>query len=165
MRMRTWNSPLVTFLSGGNTVILKDREEVNEFIRQMEILDIDVSNLLKAPYSLGLLVEYNNGKGVTFWNSRKTIGEAIQESKAWYEMDPFNWEDIKLECLDAPKALSFAQLQDEYWKRLILHNAESLNKHPTEETVEEITNLLLNDDEVWDNIDQSIRYYLEKEEN
>lgn len=165
MRMRTWNSPLVTFLSGGNTVILKDKKEVDEFIRQMEILDIDASSLLRTSCANGLLVEYNNGKGVTFWNFRQSLEEAIQKSIEWYDDDPFNWEDIKLECLDAPKALSFAQLQDEYWKRLILHNAESLNKRPTEETVKEITNLLLNDDEVWDNIDQSIRYYLEKEEN
>ena len=100
MKIRTWNSPLVTFLSGGNTVILKDAEEFKEFFKQMEILGIDVSSLTRTDTSLGLLVEFNNGKGVTFWNHDKPIGQAIQESKKWYEIDPYTWEEIKINDLD-----------------------------------------------------------------
>ena len=96
MKLVTWNSPLVTFLSGCNTVILKDEEEVKEFIDQMKILGIDASYLNKANPTLGLLVEYNNGKGITYWNSMKPIGNAIQDSKEWYGIAPFNWEDLKL---------------------------------------------------------------------
>ena len=100
MKIRTWNSPLVTFLSGSNTVILGDAEEFKEFSKQMEVLGIDVSALNRANTRLGLLVEYNNGKGVTFWNHNKPIGLAIQESKKWYEMDPYTWEEIKINDLD-----------------------------------------------------------------
>ena len=100
MKIRTWNSPLVTFLSGSNTVILGDAEEFKEFSKQMEVLGIDVSALSRANTRLGLLVEYNNGKGVTFWNHNKPIGLAIQESKKWYEMDPYTWEEIKINDLD-----------------------------------------------------------------
>lgn len=100
MNIRTWNSPLVTFLSGGNTVILRSTEEFKEFSKQMEVLGIDVSSLNRANTRLGLLVEYNNGKGVTFWNHDKPIGQAIQESKKWYEIDPYTWEEIKINDLD-----------------------------------------------------------------
>lgn len=100
MNIRTWNIPLVTFLSGGNTVILKDTEEFKEFFKQMEVLGIDVSSLTRTNTSLGLLVEFNNGKGVTFWNHNKPIGQAIQESKKWYEIDPYTWEEIKINDLD-----------------------------------------------------------------
>ena len=57
MKIRTWNSPLVAFLSGSNTVILKDTEEFKEFFKQMEVLGIDVSSLARTNTSLGLLVE------------------------------------------------------------------------------------------------------------
>lgn len=100
MKLRTWNSPLVTFLSGGNTVILKSDTELEEFISQMKTLGIDVSSLRRANSSLGLLVEYDNGKGVTYWNDSRrhpTMGSAIQASKEWYEIDPYNWEDIKMD--------------------------------------------------------------------
>lgn len=100
MNIRTWNSPLVTFLSGGNTVILGNAEEFKEFSKQMEVLGIDVSALNRVNSRLGLLVEYNNGKGVTYWNYDKPIGQAIQESKKWYEMDPYTWEEIKINDLD-----------------------------------------------------------------
>lgn len=100
MKIRTWNSPLVTFLSDGNTVILKNTEELKEFSKQMEVLGIDVSSLSRANARLGLLVEFNNGKGVTFWNYDKPIGQAIQESKKWYEIDPYTWEEIKINDLD-----------------------------------------------------------------
>lgn len=100
MKIRTWNSPLVAFLSGSNTVILKDTEEFKEFFKQMEVLGIDVSSLARTNTSLGLLVEFNNGKGVTFWNHNKPIGQAIQESKKWYEIDPYTWEEIKINDLN-----------------------------------------------------------------
>ena len=100
MKIRTWDSPLVTFLSNGNTVILRDTEEFKEFLKQMEVLGIDVSSLNRVNTRFGLLVEYNNGKGVTYWNYNKPIGQAIQESKKWYEIDPYTWEDIKINDLD-----------------------------------------------------------------
>lgn len=100
MKIRTWDSPLVTFLSDGNTVILKNTEEFKEFSKQMEVLGIDVSSLNRANTRLGLLVEFNNGKGVTYWNYDKPIGQAIQESKKWYEIDPYTWEEIKINDLD-----------------------------------------------------------------
>ena len=100
MKIRTWDSPLVTFLSDGNTVILRNTEEFKEFSKQMEVLGIDVSSLNRANTRLGLLVEFNNGKGVTYWNYDKPIGQAIQESKKWYELDPYTWEEIKINDLD-----------------------------------------------------------------
>lgn len=100
MKIRTWDSPLVTFLSDGNTVILRNTEEFKEFSKQMEVLGIDVSSLNRANTRLDLLVEYNNGKGVTYWNYDKPIGQAIQESKKWYEIDPYTWEEIKINDLE-----------------------------------------------------------------
>lgn len=155
MKTRTWNIPLVTFLSGGNTVILKDKEELEEFISQMALMGIDVSVLSRANASKGLLVEFNNGKGTTFWNYNKTMEQAIEESKKWYEMDPFKWEDIKV--------LSFATIQDEYWKQVILQTAELTGRELSPEKTKEIIAILLNDDSVWNTIDESIRYYLEEE--
>lgn len=154
MKTRTWNIPLVTFLSGGNTVILKGKEELEEFISQMALMGIDVSVLSRADASKGLLVEFNNGKGTTFWNYNKTMQQAIEESKKWYEMDPFKWEDVK--------TLSFAAIQDEYWEQVILQTAESTGCELSPEKTKEIINLLLNDDPVWNEIDGCIRYYLEE---
>lgn len=155
MKTRTWNIPLVTFLSGGNTVILKNKEELEEFIDQMALMGIDVSTLTRTDASKGLLVEFDNGKGTTFWNYDKTIEQAIEESKKWYEMDPFKWEDIKV--------LPFAAIQDEYWKQVILQTAESMGHKISPERTKKIIILLLNDDFVWNEIDGSIRYYLEEE--
>lgn len=158
MKTRTWNIPLVTFLSGGNTVILKNAEEVKEFIDQMALLGIDASVLLRGNTNLdfGLLVEFDNGKGTTSWNhAYKTIGEAIQASTEWYGLSPFNWEDIKV--------LSFAAIQDEYWKQVILQTAESMGHKISPERAKKIIAILLNDDFVWNEIDGSIRYYLEEE--
>ena len=160
MKTRTWNIPLVTFLSGSNAVLLRDENEVKEFIQQMNFLGIDVSSLASANAGIGLLVEFDNDKGVTCWNYRMPIGKAIQESTQWYGMDPYRWEDIKIE------SLSFAQLQNEYWKQLILQNAEANPNHPqlSEEFLGEVITNLLNDDAVWSEIDNSIGYYLEEEE-
>ena len=158
MKTRTWNIPLVTFLSGGNTVILKNAEEVKEFIDQMALLGIDASVLLRGNTNLdfGLLVEFDNGKGTTSWNhAYKTIGEAIQASTEWYGLSPFNWEDIKV--------LSFAAIQDEYWKQKILQEAESIECEVNPKRTEEIITTFLNDDSVWYTVEGSIRYYLEEE--
>ena len=159
MNKRTWNIPLVTFLSGCNTVLLKDKTEVQEFILQMGAIGIDVSSLNNANCVFGLLVEFNNGKGIAVWNYKKPIGLAIQDSKQWFEIDPFNWEDIKYD-------MSFADIQEEYWKQLILSVAEAKPNPPklSKERLKELVAVLLNDDEVWDSIDGSIKYYLEKEE-
>ena len=154
MKTRTWNIPLVTFLGGGNTVILKNKEELEEFISQMALMGIDVSVLSRADASKGLLVEFNNGKGTTFWNYNKSMEQAIEESKKWYEMDPFKWEDIKV--------LTFAAIQDEYWKQVILQTAESAGCKVNPERTKKIIVTLLNDDFVWNEIDGSIRYYLEE---
>lgn len=154
MKTRTWNIPLVTFLSGGNTVILKDKKELEEFINQMALMGIDVSVLSRADASKGLLVEFNNGKGTTFWNYNKTMEQAIEESKKWYEMEPFKWEDIKV--------LSFATIQDEYWKQVILQIAESMGFKTSPEKTKKIIAIHLNDDFIWEKIDQGIIYYLEE---
>ena len=33
-------------------------------------------------------------------NHNKPIGQAIQESKKWYEIDPYTWEEIKINDLE-----------------------------------------------------------------
>lgn len=60
---------------------------------------------------------------------------------------------------------TFAQIQDQYWKELVASVAQTMPKHKklTPKTVKEIINLLLNDDEVWNIIDGSIKYYLAEE--
>lgn len=128
MKIRTWNSPLVTFLSGSNTVILRDTEEFKEFSKQMEVLGIDVSSLNRANTRLGLLVEFDNGKGVTIWNHDKPIGQAIQESKKWYEIDPYTWEEIKINDLDLlmdidSKKVSVTRHREKSNKELALERA------------------------------------------
>ena len=155
MNIRTWNIPLVTFLSGGNTVILKNKEELDEFISQMALMGVDVSVLSRTDASKGLLVEFNNGKGTTFWNYNKTMEQAVEESKKWYEMDPFKWEDIK--------AFSFSTVQDEYWKQVILQIAESVGCELNPKKMKEIVDSFLNNDSVWNTIDENIRQCLEEE--
>ena len=128
MKIRTWDSPLVTFLSDGNTVILRNTEEFKEFSKQMEVLGIDVSSLNRANARLGLLVEFNNGKGVTFWNYGKPIGRAIQESKDWYGIDPYTWEEIKINDLDLlmdidSKKVSITRHREKSNKELALERA------------------------------------------
>lgn len=60
---------------------------------------------------------------------------------------------------------TFAQIQDQYWEELIASVAQTMPEHKelTPETVKEIINLLLNDDEVWNAIDSSIKYYLQED--
>ena len=100
MKLRTWNIPFVTFLSGGNTVLLKNDEEIEAFIKMMASLGIDSSVLNRRDSKFpGLLVEFNNGKGTTWWNGTKsypTIGSAIQASTEWFGVAPFNWTDINI---------------------------------------------------------------------
>ena len=59
---------------------------------------------------------------------------------------------------------TFAQIQDQYWEELITTVAQTMPKHKelTPEKTKEIINLLLNDDEVWNAIDSSIKFYLEE---
>lgn len=128
MNIRTWNSPLVTFLSGCNTVILRSVEEFKEFSKQMEVLGIDVSSLNRANTRLGLLVEFDNGKGVTVWNHDKPIGQAIQTSKDWYGIDPYTWEEIKINDLDLlmdidSKKVSITRHREKSNKELALERA------------------------------------------
>ena len=99
--LKTWGSPLVTFLSHENTVILKNQEEIEAFVQQMEQLGIDCSILLRETSSKafeeGLLVEYDNWKGTTWWNggrSYPTLADAIKASTEWFGERPLNFKDI-----------------------------------------------------------------------
>ena len=99
--LRAYGSPLVDFLSNNNTVILKDREEIEAFVKQMECLGIDCSILLdEVPskiFEQGLLVEYDNYRGVTWWNGKRsypTMEDALKASREWFNEQPFNFKDI-----------------------------------------------------------------------
>ena len=60
---------------------------------------------------------------------------------------------------------TFAHIQEQYWEELIASVAETMPKHKelTPETVKKVINLLLNDDEVWNAIDSSIKFSLKED--
>ncbi len=58
--------------------------------------------------------------------------------------------------------MTFKELQDKYWRALILQNAEARGyKRPDGKTLQLMVSAIENDDAVWNEIDSSINYYLE----
>ena len=58
--------------------------------------------------------------------------------------------------------MTFKEIQDKYWRALILQNAEARGyKRPDEKTLQHMVSAIENDDAVWNEIDSSINYFLE----
>lgn len=96
MKIVTWDSKLVDFLSNQNTVIIKNEEEFKQFTKRMKTVGLD-PRILKKGMELTnneLLVEYNNNKGFTFWNYNELLSDAIQKSYDWYGIEPLELKDI-----------------------------------------------------------------------
>lgn len=83
--LKTWNSNLVIFLSGNNTVIITNPREA--LVLQQKLANI---GLLLRDFYKGkpIAVEYNNGKGFTFYND-------IQQSIDWYGEEPIKLEELE----------------------------------------------------------------------
>ena len=95
MKLVTWDSKLIDFLSNCNTVIIRNREEFEVFTKLMNKVGLD-PHFLKWGMDLQgeLLVEYHNNKGFTYWNCDKMLSDAIEDSYDWYGVEPFNLEEI-----------------------------------------------------------------------
>lgn len=106
--MVTWNSKLVTVLSGANVIKFTNHNDFEEFKNLMKKIGLDFSrfnfkDLLEAyqydarrhnrPYELGhaILVNYSNGHG--FQGGMKSESEA----EDWFGLKPFTWKEIKEE--------------------------------------------------------------------
>ena len=58
--------------------------------------------------------------------------------------------------------MTFKEIQNKYWRALILQNAEARGyKKPDEKTLQYMVSAIENDDAVWNEIDSSINDYLE----
>lgn len=93
----SWDSKTVEFLSGNNAMLLESEDQMKTFIEKMKDFGLDASVFNKIPDSDkkdGILVEYNNSKGFTYWNHNKTMREAINESVLWYGVQPLNINDL-----------------------------------------------------------------------
>lgn len=101
MKLVTWDSKLVDFLSGYNTVLV-EKQNIAKFITKMETVGLDASRLKSVSDSIGdLLIEYKNDKGFAYWNmldannqTKDDLNTAIKRSIAWYGVEPLKLEEI-----------------------------------------------------------------------
>lgn len=83
--LKSWNSNLVTFLSGNNTVLVSNPREM--IILQQKLANIGL--LLKDMYKgKPIAIEYENSKGFSFYDD-------IQKSVEWYGEDPLKIDDLE----------------------------------------------------------------------
>lgn len=101
MKLVTWDSRLVNFLSGDNTVLV-EKQNITKFIKKMETVGLDASRLKSVSNNIGdLLIEYRNDKGFTYWNmldvnnpTKDDLNAAIKHSIEWYGIEPLKLEEI-----------------------------------------------------------------------
>lgn len=101
MKLVTWDSRLVDFLSGYNTVLV-EKQNITKFITKMETVGLDAGRLKSISDSVGdLLIEYRNDKGFTYWNmldannpAKDNLNAAIKRSIEWYGIEPLKLEEI-----------------------------------------------------------------------
>lgn len=92
-KMTTYYSKVVTFLSGGNTIVLKNDAEFIEFSKLMLSIGIDANRAIRAcVYTYPAMVEFNNGKGFALWSPEDQC-----KSEEWFGMEPFCWDEIRTE--------------------------------------------------------------------
>ena len=98
MKLITYDSKLIHFLSGNNTIITKNKNEYETFCKTMNIVGLSTERLDKIAQQRNykMVIEYVNGKGFSFWNQTEDLEKAIKESTQWYYEQPFNIEEIKL---------------------------------------------------------------------
>lgn len=96
---KTYNFPLVNFLSGNNTLLIENEKEFNQLYSLLEKINMEgilggetysewihiakINNCSVKP----LILEYKNHKGMSMWHN-------LQESKDWYDEDPIKLKDI-----------------------------------------------------------------------
>lgn len=103
--LSTYQSKFVTFLSHGNTVLIRNEEEFFKLVEKMRSVGIALFSgysydaLLKLAkdnserhghhYDIdGVLVEFENGRGAAIgWKS-------IEESEDWFGEKPFSWGEV-----------------------------------------------------------------------
>lgn len=91
--MVTYDSKVVTFLSGCNTIIIQNIVEFSQFVNMLGKIGINAYRPLKdVCNTYPMMLEYNNGKGFALWKT-----EDYNESKDWFGMEPFVWDDIRKE--------------------------------------------------------------------
>ena len=103
--LSTYQSKLISFLSHGNTILIRNEKEFSELVKKMRSVGIALfssysyDTLLKYTkdnierhgyhYDMdGVLVEFENGRGAAIgWKS-------IEESEDWFGEKPFTWDEI-----------------------------------------------------------------------
>lgn len=95
---RTWESPLVDFLSNLNVVLLANKNEISQFIKDMRTIGLDFSVLNRIGKN-ELLVEYHNYKGITYWNDKDDIETAKIKAAEWFGEKYLTYEDIRFRQL------------------------------------------------------------------
>lgn len=104
-KLSTYQSKFITFLSHGNTIIIKNDLEFAELLIKMRRVGIELfkgysydtllqhakSNIERhgCDYSIdGVIVEFENGRGAAIgWRS-------VEESENWFGEKPFTWKEI-----------------------------------------------------------------------
>lgn len=101
MKIVTWDSPIVDFLSAGNVIYVENKEEYLWFANKMASIGLDMSRIYKYDPVFPMIVEYNNGKGFTRWDSpSKTLDDTIKECVSWYGCEPIKVSDLMKEPED-----------------------------------------------------------------
>lgn len=98
MKLQTYDSKLIDFLSNYNTVVIYNRKEYEEFRIVMNTVGLSTKILdrVAKSKSYAVLVEYDNGKGFTIWNWTESLESAIKKSTEWYYDKPLTLKEIKL---------------------------------------------------------------------
>lgn len=98
MKLQTYDSKLIGFLSNNNTVAIYGQKEYEEFRITMNTMGLSTKILDKTAESKGytVLVEYDNSKGFTIWNWQDSLKSAIEKSAEWFYTQPLTIKEIKL---------------------------------------------------------------------
>lgn len=103
--LSTYQSKFITFLSHGNTILIRGEQEFTRLVGKMRSVGIELfkgysyESLLQLAkdnskrhgyhYDMdGVLVEFENGRGAAIgWKS-------IEESEDWFGEKPFTWDEV-----------------------------------------------------------------------
>ena len=87
--MKTYNSKLVTFLSQGNTIMIRSTYELQKLQKILLYIGLEPRKYIEDDIRKNgpIYLEYDNCRGFTYYTNK-------QNSVDWYGMEPFTMEEI-----------------------------------------------------------------------
>lgn len=87
--MKTYNLKLITFLSQGNTIMIRSTYELQKLQKILSHIRLEPRKYIEDDVRKNgpIYLEYDNCRGFTYYTNK-------QNSIDWYEKEPFTMEEI-----------------------------------------------------------------------